>query len=98
MNTRMKELFKIIESAKGEMDEIYRDCSHENYRVGFWPWSYKHKTICRICSDCCCPLPKITQEEINEFEHRADSHSDADVYALVDYDLTDAAVMRLTDF
>ena len=52
MNTRIEELYKIIQDAEDELKEIRNKCPHKNYKLGNYMWAPGHINEGYICEDC----------------------------------------------
>ena len=52
MNTRIEELYKIIQEAQDELKEIRNNCPHKNYKLGNYMWAPGHINEGYICEDC----------------------------------------------
>lgn len=71
MTGRSKELSEIIISAKLELNEIKRNCKHENFIEGLYSWregSTVQGTICNDCGEFLSGFPryKILENEANK--------------------------------
>lgn len=63
MNSRITELYKIIEDAKHEIEVIRGKCPHPKYTVQWYSWRPGAMEPARICDECNERLPGLTEHE-----------------------------------